>query len=134
MDRFVSLRISLIAAPDDASIADPEYQHDLRQFHQRMMVEHERVGAALLTADAKSLEDGLSGDFVIPLEHVRSLVVTGAAIGWCEGRAGRAVGLKVGSSEAKVYTLVQCDRFLSLAKAQFCGSQGGNPREESNGG
>lgn len=129
MDRLSTqstLRLSFVGATDDKPNAHPDYQLELKQFLQRVLAEHPRVGAALLTVDQGGADGDLVGQFLIPLAEANSLVVGGAALAWQQRQTGRHVWLQVGDMRTGLCTLADLDQLLEQAQRRLVVQKGGS--------
>ena len=115
------IEIDLQRAHDDASVNDPKFQEELREFSQSLLTAGVTFSQRAMAFDSVDALGFPLAEFVI--KTISPAVIPAAAVvcgAWVQARYGRKVRLKIGDIEAEGRTTAEIEDLLRQA-ANFRG-------------
>jgi hypothetical protein len=111
-------RLVLVPSPDDEPVFSAEYQKILSDFYGALKLEGVEASARMRAFDAAGAVSGLTGEFILTITALASVVTPIATLtgAWLHARLGRKVRLKIGDVEAEAQTVEDVKRLLDQAE------------------
>ena len=107
------LTLFLVAAPDDPTVADPEYQRGLSAVSGALREAGILSAQRRMTFDADGAAGYSLGQYFISLAPVAGPVI-GVAVGaWITARSGRKLRIKVGDIELEAHSPAEIDHLMA---------------------